>query len=78
MAKLMNVTEILAALSAQIKALETDTTTSSKANATANVVGKIVAVLKLQLEYNKQMGRPRIIQVFEIEHVPEPEGEPQG
>lgn len=67
----MNVTEILEALSTQVKALETDETTPGKANATANVVGKIVSVLKLQLEYNKQMGKPKIMTVFEIEHVPE-------
>lgn len=68
---MLNVTEILEALSTQIKDLDTDQTTSSKANATANVVGKIVAVLKLQLEYNKQMGKPRAIPLFEIEHKPE-------
>lgn len=68
---MLNVSEILEALSTQIKALETDQTTSSKANATANVVGKIVSVLKLQMEYHKQMGKPRPMTIFEIEHQPE-------
>ena len=65
---MLNVSEILEALSTQIQALETDETTSSKANATANVVGKIVSVLKLQMEYHKQMGKPKPMQVFELEH----------
>lgn len=68
---MLNVTEILEALSNQVKALETDDTTPGKANATANLVGKLVAVLKLQLEYNKQMGKPRLMATFEIEHKPE-------
>lgn len=61
-------TEILEALSTQVKALETDDTTPGKANAIANVVGKIVSVIKLQLEYNKQMGKPKTMQFLEIEH----------
>lgn len=68
---MLNVTEILEALSQQVKGLEVDETTASKANATANVVGKIVAVLKLQMEYYKAMGKPRPIPLFELEHKPE-------
>ena len=64
------VKDILEALTEQGDLLKTDKTTNAKANAMCNVVGKMVSILKLQADYNKSMGKPKIIQALEIDSLP--------
>lgn len=70
----MNMKELREALSAQVEKLQTDDTTSGKANAVTNACGKILSSIKLEMEYYKSLGKTRPIAFLEIEHKPE---EPQ-
>lgn len=54
----MSLVEMQAVLSDQIRKVDQGETTPAKANAIANLTGKILAGVRLQMDYHRLSGKP--------------------
>jgi len=57
--------ELREVLSDQVTKLQNDETTAGKANAVTNAIGKILSSIKLEMEYQKAMGKTKALRFLE-------------
>jgi len=55
---IMTLTELQSVLSDQIRKIEADETTPEKVNAISNASGKLLASVRLQMDYSRLSGKP--------------------
>jgi hypothetical protein len=66
--KIINLTMLRDFLSEELKKVSSGVITPATANATANLAGKILSSVKLELEYNKLCGTPPKIGFVKIKN----------
>jgi hypothetical protein len=69
-AGIRTIDDLRAILADEIAKIRTGTTTAANVNAVTNATGKILSTVKLEMEYNKLLGK--------TPHIPFIEGEPGG